>query len=223
MRKYIALKDNLARIFIQDKRQINQYTLKKESITWLIKHYQTFITVEISGIMIFYFFNEIGEKPFEDFIEVTSNKRFLLKNILQGSVTKLNLVIEGADGVGKSTIVKKLAEEGYLAQDRAVEEITKQMREEIPNDIRITRVREYLKTNIKRKVIFLYLSNVEELKKRIFSREKVSEYDKKAVIFQQLYLDTYTHLQNHNNLYLLDCSEKSPHQLLKEIKKLIEL
>ena len=61
----------------------------------------------------------------------------------------------------------------------------------------------------------------ESLKKRIYSREVVSEFDKKAIIFQRLYLDTYYNLKNYKNLFLIDCLNKTEKDLLAEIKELI--
>ena len=144
-----------------------------------------------------------------------------MKNIYKGSLKKINVIIEGADGVGKSTLAQNLAVEGILTQDRAVKEITQKMREEIPDTIRINKVKQYLKEDKNRKVIFLYLSDEESLKKRIYSREVVSEFDKKAIIFQRLYLDTYYNLKNYKNLFLIDCLNKTEKDLLAEIKELI--
>lgn len=93
------------------------------------------------------------------------NEKYLLKNIFKGSLKKTNVVIEGADGVGKSTLAKNLALEGI--------------------------------------------------------REFVSEFDKKAIIFQRLYLDTFDKLRNYKNLFLIDCLNKTEEDLLTEIKELI--
>lgn len=144
-----------------------------------------------------------------------------MKNIFKGSLKKTNVVIEGADGVGKSTLAKNLALEGILVQDRAVKEITQKMREEISDITRINGVEEYLKEDEKRKVFFLYLSDEKVLKERIYTREFVSEFDKKAIIFQRLYLDTFDKLRNYKNLFLIDCLNKTEEDLLTEIKELI--
>lgn len=176
---------------------------------------------KIKIITIFYFFNGTSEKPLNDFIDVTLNEKYLLKNIFKGSLKKTNVVIEGADGVGKSTLAKNLALEGILVQDRAVKEITQKMREEISDITRINGVEEYLKEDEKRKVFFLYLSDEKVLKERIYTREFVSEFDKKAIIFQRLYLDTFDKLRNYKNLFLIDCLNKTEEDLLTEIKELI--
>lgn len=222
MKKYVTLKDNLERIFLSKKKKIKSCFLTKENHNLLIEYYNGFITVHIEGIItIFYFLNETDEKPLNDFIDVTSNEKYQLKNILSGSLKKMNLVIEGADGVGKSTLIRNLANKGYLAQDRAVKEVTQKMREEISSEERIRGIKEYLLSDLNRKLVFLYLSDEAVLKERINSRPLITEFDKKALIFQRLYVDTYNQLSNYKNLYILDCLNKTPDELTKMIEKLI--
>lgn len=222
MKKYITVKNNLERIFLSQRVQNKTFQIIKEKQKLIVEYYDSFIAVNITGIItIFYFFNDTCEQPHNDFIDVTLNEKYLLRNILKGSLKKINVIIEGADGVGKSTLAQNLAVEGILTQDRAVKEITQKMREKIPDTIRINKVKQYLKEDKNRKVIFLYLSDEESLKKRIYSREVVSEFDKKAIIFQRLYLDTYYNLKNYKNLFLIDCLNKTEKDLLAEIKELI--
>lgn len=223
MKKYIALKDNLERIYLSDKVKINGYIVNKNGKQILVEHYKDFITINInSDIKIFYFLNDSQCMIFSDFIEVTNNSKYLINNILNGSVKNMNVVIEGADGVGKSTLVSNLANLGYLVQDRAIKEITQKMRLEIPREIRINEVKKYLQIYKNRKVIFLYLSDEKELEKRIYSRKVISEFDKKAISFQRAYLDTYNSLKYLKNLFAVDCLQKTPEYLTIEIKKLIE-
>lgn len=222
MRKYIALKDNLEQIFLSKKVRLKKRKLIKSGNTLVIEHYNGFITIHVENIItIFYFFNGTAEIPHNDFIDVTLNQKYYLKNILRGSLKVTNAVIEGADGVGKSTVVRNLANNGYLTQDRAVKEITQKMREEIPNQIRINEVEKYLQSNPNRKVIFLYISDEEVLRERIYSREVITEYDKKALISQRLYVDTFAYLKRYKNLFLVDCLNKTEVVLAEEIEKLM--
>jgi len=222
MKKYVALKDNLGRIFLSDKTKVDSYEVKIRENEILVENYNGFSTVNINKkITIFYFSNEAKQKPFDDFIDVTQNSLYELKSILDGSLKQTNMVIEGADGVGKSTLVTELAYKGYITQDRAVKEVTRKMREEIPKKHRIEDVKKYLEEDINRKLIFLYLSDENVLKQRIESRENISEYDKKALIFQRLYLDTYNELKDFSNIYIIDCLGKTPTELVKEIERLI--
>lgn len=222
MKKYVALKDNLGRIFLSDKIKIDSYKQKIGKNEILVENYNGFSTVTINGnITIFYFSDETEQRPFNDFINVTQNKLYLLENVLKGSLKQTNIVIEGADGVGKSTLVAELAYKGYITQDRAVNEVTRKMREEIPKEDRIQGVKEYLEMDKNRKLVFLYLSDENVLKQRIESRKNISEYDKKALIFQRLYLDTYNGLKSFSNIYIIDCLGKTPAELVKEIENLI--
>ncbi len=222
MKKYVALKDNLGRIFLSDKIKIDSYKQKIGKNEILVENYNGFSTVTINGnITIFYFSDETEQRPFNDFINVTQNKLYLLENVLKGSLKQTNIVIEGADGVGKSTLVAELAYKGYITQDRAVNEVTRKMREEIPKEDRIQGVKEYLEMDKNRKLVFLYLFDENVLKQRIESRKNISEYDKKALIFQRLYLDTYNGLKSFSNIYIIDCLGKTPAELVKEIENLI--
>lgn len=220
MKKYVALKDNLGRIFLSDKIKINSYKLNIGKNEILVENYKGFLTININKIITIFFFSD-GERPFDDFIDVTQNDLYVLENVLKGSLKKTNIVIEGADGVGKSTLVAELAYKGYITQDRAVKEVTRKMREEIPKEDRIRDVKEYLEMDRNRKLVFLYLSDETVLRQRIESRKNISEYDKKALIFQKLYLDTYNQLKSFDNIYVIDCLGKTPKDLVEEIEKLI--
>lgn len=220
MKKYVALKDNLGRIFLSDKIKIDSYKQRIGKNEILVENYKKFSTISINKTITIFFFSD-EERPFNDFINVTQNKLYLLENVLKGSLKQTNIVIEGADGVGKSTLVAELAYKGYITQDRAVNEVTRKMREEIPKEDRIQGVKEYLEMDKNRKLVFLYLSDENVLKQRIESRKDISEYDKKALIFQRLYLDTYNELKSFSNIYIIDCLGKTPAELVKEIENLI--
>lgn len=87
---------------------------------------------------------------------------------------------------------------------------------------RILTVSKYLEANKNRKVVFLYMSDETELYRRIYSREIISEYDRDTVIFQRLYVDTYLKLSLlHDNIYLVDCLNKSRTDMVNEILRII--
>lgn len=223
MYKYIILKDNLERIFFTGKKLLLSKKICKEGRELLLEKYEGFYSIKIVGIIrLFYISENSNVKRYRDLIDVTKNKLYKIENILKGSLINTNIVIEGADGTGKSTLTRELAQKGYLCQDRAICEVTQSMREYIPKEIRLHNVKMYLEEKKNSKLVILYLSKEEELKKRIFSREEISEYDKKALIFQRLYLDTYFSLQHYQNIFLLDGYNKTPEELVQSVIKLIK-
>ena len=222
MKTYIALKDNLERIFLSDKVLIRKWIIKKGSKEVFVEKYKGFYSIKIPDIIRLFFISQNSTiKPHNDFIDVTGNKLYKISNILNGSLKKINIIIEGADGLGKSTLVNELAQQGYLSQDRAIHEVTQSMREYIPKEIRVENVRKYLAENKNRRLIILYLSDEEVLRERILNREEISEYDKKAIIYQRLYIDTYFALKDFENIFLIDVLGKSPKQIATEIIKLM--
>ena len=222
MKTYIALKDNLERIFLSDKVLIRKWIIKKGSKEVFVEKYKGFYSIKIPDIIRLFFISQNSTiKPHNDFIDVTGNKLYKISNILNGSLKKINIIIEGADGIGKSTLVNELAQQGYLSQDRAIHEVTQSMREYIPKEIRVENVRKYLAENKNRRLIILYLSDEEVLRERILNREEISEYDKKAIIYQRLYIDTYFALKDFENIFLIDVLGKSPKQIATEIIKLM--
>ena len=122
MKKYITVKNNLERIFLSQRVQNKTFQIIKEKQKLIVEYYDSFIAVNITGIItIFYFFNDTCEQPHNDFIDVTLNEKYLLRNILKGSLKKINVIIEGADGVGKSTLIngifkEELTKEGEISQ-----------------------------------------------------------------------------------------------------------
>ena len=222
MNLYLALKDNLEKIFLSDKKLQERRVLRKKNIEIIYEKYLGFFTLSIGSVVrLFYIPEKCRYMAHKDFINVTKNKRYRLKNILNGSIVRTGIVIEGADGTGKSTLVGELAQRGFLCQDRAVKEITCSMREEILKEERIKNVKKYLEQNSNKIVVFLYLSNENVLKDRIFSRGELSEFDKKAIIFQRMYVETYNSLKDFQNLFIVDCIDKTPKQIANEIIKLM--
>ncbi len=216
---YLALKDNLLKIFISDKVKLGTEYVRCGKIDVIKTLFQDFYTLEFKNIVTLIYIQENKlEIKHADFIDVTENSKFYIEDILNGSVVNANTVIEGSDGVGKSTLVANLAQLGILCQDRAVNSITKKMKPEIESNERLFSIQKYLDEEPSRKVIFLYLSSEFELNKRIYSREFISEYDKHSIIFQRLYVDTYMKIkEKYKNIFLLDCLNKSEEDMVKEL------
>lgn len=225
---YITLKENLMQKFLSDKalltnepevQIVNVNGVRKKIETYL---YNGFNIVNVNNIVCLINIPQDSDIfVYRDFIDVTQNSRFDINNILNGTVNLANLVIEGTDGVGKTTVAKALAMRGWLCEDRCVSVITKNMKPEISEDVRLNAVSSYLENNRMKKILFLHLSDENELLRRIYSRGEVTEYDRQAVIFQRLYIETYMKLKDYTNLYLVDCSNKSISQMIEEIEKFI--
>lgn len=222
-RIFLALKDNLLDIFLADKKFLKSCAMFQYGKKVRKNIYQNFFTISIEDITLIYITQSEKYLVHNDFIEVTNNERYSILNILAGFVTSTNLVVEGSDGVGKSTLVANLAQLGILCQDRAVKEITKMMKPHIDEQQRVLTVSRYLEDNSNCKVVFLYMSNESELYKRIYSRKIISEYDKNTIIFQRLYVDTYLKLsQIYNNIYLVDCFGKTQADMVNDVLRIIK-
>lgn len=74
MRTYIALKDNLERIFLSDKILIKKIVIQKRSEEILMEKYEGFYSIKIDNIIrLFYISKNSKIQPHNDFIDVTSN------------------------------------------------------------------------------------------------------------------------------------------------------
>lgn len=133
-------------------------------------------------------------------------------------------ILEGTDGVGKTSTIKELLKEGIACDDRSRDIISKYMLFDVDMEVRAKKYEEFFKTsNVK--VIFMVNNNEKEIMRRIYSREKISEYDKKANEYNKLYLDTYNYMKKHNKLYgklfLIDCTNLSLGEQVEKVKEVI--
>lgn len=221
-RKFIGLKRNMVDRFILEYE--DDYLGEYEGIIGQkvkIKQYKEFKIICFENLIDLIVINSDSEiKMFEDFVDVTNNELYEIKNILNGSIVNLNIILEGGDGVGKTTLSKHLAQLGMICSDREVNSITKKMKPEVNELDRLEEVSKFLMENNDKDVFFLYITE-EELTRRNMFRSVYSEYDKDAVIFQRIYLETYNELKHFPNLHLLNCDQKNVCDLTKEIAKVI--
>lgn len=224
MKAYIILKDGAESNFLLGKSILKKKYCFMNGKEVTLEEYDSFYSINVQGVIrLFYIFDDSNLGNDKNLLEVTGNSRYNVNNILQGSLRNTDIVIEGSDGVGKTTLVKALARNGVLTQDRAVEEVTRSMKTYLSKKERIQRVETYLRNNPSKKLVFLYLSNENVLYNRVFSREVVDEFDKEAIISQRLYIDTYNTLRNYPNLFLIDCLDKTPEKIAYEVIKLTNL
>lgn len=135
-----------------------------------------------------------------------------------------NIILEGTDGVGKTATIKKLKEQGITCQDRSKDIISKYMLFTVSLEDRVKIYEEYLK-NTNDKIIFLINNDSDELMRRIYSRERISEFDLEAPQYNELYLNTYNYMKENNKLYgklfLVDCTNLTLEEQVEKVKKII--
>lgn len=131
---------------------------------------------------------------------------------------KITVVIEGTDGVGKSTVIKAL--EQYFGDhtiteykqtdkepvklefeflDRETTTISASMLFTVRMKDRIERIKKYLDNNSDTFVLFLVNEDAKELLRRIETRDKpVSDFDREAPAYNLLYMATFHEMKRHN-------------------------
>ena len=137
----------------------------------------------------------------------------------------MQIIIEGTDGVGKSTTIKRLAKNNIICQDRSRNVISKYMLFDISMENRVNKYFEYLKNN-DCLIIFLINNNKSELMRRIYSREKISDFDLQAYEYNLLYKETYEYMKKKNmllnKLYMIDVTNLNVEEQTNKVKKLIK-
>lgn len=73
----------------------------------------------------------------------------------------INTIIEGTDGVGKTTTIIELIKSGIICQDRCMDMISKNMIFDISIKERVNKYQNYLK-NIDKKIIIMINNDKEE-------------------------------------------------------------
>ncbi len=163
--------------------------------------------------------------PKKGFIEVSNTKTFENYGIYNGMVKSNSTIIEGTDGVGKTETIKKLLENGIICQDRLIDVVSNNMLFDIDMAVRSKKIEDYLINNDD-DIIILINNDKEELERRISLRDVLSEYDLDAYRYNQLYLDTFNYMKEnnmlHNKMFLVDCTNLSIDEQVKEVKKIIE-
>ena len=136
----------------------------------------------------------------------------------------MKIIIEGTDGVGKSTTIEKLKEYNIICQDRSSDVISKYMMFDIDMETRVRKYFEYLKNN-DCLILILINNDKEELMRRIYSRDKISDFDLYAYEYNLLYKETYEYMREKNmllnKLFMIDVTNLSLEEQVNEVKKMI--
>ena len=134
------------------------------------------------------------------------------------------LILEGTDGVGKTTTAERLRSEGIYVSDRSRDVISKYMLFHVDMETRAEVYEKFLRENDVL-VIFMVNHNKEEITRRIYSRERISEFDKQANEYNQLYTETYKYMDErgmtHGKLLLADCTDLTEEEQLNIVRTLI--
>ena len=158
------------------------------------------------------------------FVEVTGNELFENKNIFNGSIISNIAILEGTDGVGKSTTIEELLKEGIICQDRCMDVFSVNMVFDISMEKRVKKYQDYFKKT-KQIIIILVNNDKEELERRIRLRTHLSEFDEYAYEYNQLYLDTFNYMKDHNllmnKLFLVDTTNLSIKEQVNKVKEII--
>ncbi len=137
---------------------------------------------------------------------------------------KINVILEGTDGVGKTTTINELKKENIICQDRSKDIISKYMMFDVDMKFRAKKYHEFLKNN-NCIVIFLINNDKKELMRRIHSRSKISEFDLQAYEYNILYRDTYLYMEQNNmlenKLFMVDCTKLLLNDQIEKVKKII--
>ena len=137
----------------------------------------------------------------------------------------MKIIIEGTDGVGKSTTIERLAKNDIICQDRSRNVISKYMMFDVSIENRSKKYFEYLKNN-DCLIIFLINNDKNELMRRIYSRYEISDFDLHAYEYNLLYKETYQYMKKHNmllnKLYMIDVTNLNIEEQTNKVKKLIK-
>ncbi len=191
--------------------------IRKHEIDKLLNNYKIIIKEYSNGLVIIKSDEEIISKAV---IDVSNNKLYSDKFINNIIVT--NYYIEGTDGVGKTSTIKLLIDSGIVVYDRDLE-ICKYMLFDISMKTRCNKYKKYL-DKCDKKIIFLINNNQEELERRIFNREHISDFDRDAYKYNLLYLDTYKELESYDlydKIKLVDVTDLSILEQYEKVRSCI--
>ncbi|MCI9234245.1 MAG: hypothetical protein HFH08_06640 [Bacilli bacterium] len=205
-KKYMTLKPRIL-LQLKQNKLFNSYYLWKNRLVKILD-YKGYSVIEQMDIF---------KYPVErDLIEVTKNK-----HVNSETLKVVSLILEGTDGVGKSTVGAHLLKHGILCQDRSEDIICKYMLFDVEEKIRLLGIQQYLFLHSDLKMVFLVLDDKKELERRISSRKKISQYDLQTYQYNCLYEKTYQQLEYLPNLYRVDCKKKKVEEIVKEIMEIV--
>ena len=156
-------------------------------------------------------------------VDVTNNILYLDENIKK--VTFSKAILEGVDGVGKTSVVTELIRQGLVCLDQS-EEIRKYIvyDENLTMDERIEKYKEYLKSIMPKFVIFL----IDNSKIEVELRNKnvvIDTNDSRPYEYNELYKNVYAEMYRwniKNPIEMIDCTGMSLNEETERVKTCIK-
>lgn len=135
------------------------------------------------------------------------------------------IILEGTDAVGKTSTIEELKKYNIFCEDRSKDLVSKYMLFKYTTEFRANKYYEYLK-NTDCKIIFLINNDKEELLRRVYSREKISDFDLDTNKYNELYKETYDYMKENNmlenKLFLVDVTNLTLEEQTIKVKDVIE-
>lgn len=220
--RYVSTRETYLIEYLKGCSIVNAYTYSGKEVYHYEDHQlnEKFIVEKYSNGLIM-IKASISLHSIKGLVDVTTNALYSDENISNVTISKA--IIEGTDGVGKTSTISKLIEQGIVCLDRS-ELICKYMLFDVPMETRISAYSKYLKEISPNFVIFLTNNSRAELEKRINSRPTISDFDKMAYEYNALYIATYTamtQLSLDNPIELVDCTGLTVDEQVNQVKACI--
>ena len=220
-KKYVSTRESSLTAYLSKCSIVNTYTCSDKEVFQYEEHdsNQKFIVERCpNGLTMI---KTTVSLKIKGLVDVSTNPLYSDENINHIKVSKA--IIEGTDGVGKTSTIVELIKQGIVCFDRS-DFICKYMLFDIPMDVRVSAYREYLNEISPYYVIFLTNNSRAELENRINSRTIISDFDKKAYEYNVLYVKTYeAMLEEHidNPIELVDCTGLTVDEQVNKVKAFI--
>lgn len=218
VKRYVSTREGTLSTYLEKCAMIDQYTYSWKTVYHYKKqnnNEEFFVERHLNGLTMI---KANSFLPIKGLVDVTTNPRYWDSNISKVMISRA--IIEGTDGVGKTTTITRLIEEGIVCLDRS-EFICQYMLLDVPMKVRILAYKEYLKKIAPYFIVFLTNDSRDELERRINRRSVISEFDKIAYEYNLLYQKTYKAMANmkiENPIELVNCTGLSIAEQVEQVK-----
>lgn len=218
MKKYICIRlEKLTELLNNYQKEKETILKNKKVLEYSNKDNNLIVEVHPNSIVIIKSLHDINSKAL---VNITDNTLYKDNNI--NNLVVKNIIIEGTDGVGKTSTIKGLIEEGIVCFDRDLE-ICKYMLFDVDLETRCQAYKKYLEST-PYTIIFLINNSKDELTSRINTRSKISDFDKLAFEYNTLYKETFYAMQKYESskkLKMIDCTNLTLKEQINKVKEQI--